>query len=210
MDIYARDYISPRQRPLTADEKLTRGIAYGLKTGESGAIRTASVEMALLLAGTGNHILVPVPDSSGDTLANLKLCQAIHALLGDGKAPIADMLRRHAPVVSQCSLRRLGKKLSYSVEQHRMYADPEFCKMLAARCDRDNATLAYVDNVLTTGSTIRACLAAAGIGGDALVFAKSVEIKKPTTGNGGERENYRNADTGQEEGVFEDIQSFCK
>lgn len=196
MEICARDYISPRQRPLTAAEKLTRSIAYDLKTGEGEAVKTAAAEMAALIAGRVNVILVPVPDSRGDTGANMRLCRGISEMLGKEKVSIIDLLKRSAPVVSQCMQRRQGKKISYSVEQHGICADAVFCKMLAAMCNEDGTTLVYVDNVLSTGSTVRACIAATGIPGDALVFAKIVEIKKPTTCNGGKDEDFRMSDTG--------------
>ena len=173
--MHARDYVSPRQRKLTEDEKETRNIAYGLKTGEIEAVKTAAAEMAALIAGRENVILIPVPDSKGDTGANMKLCRGICDVLGEGRASIIDILKRSEPVASQCMLRRQGKTVRYTVAQHKIYADIVFCKMLSAMCIEDGATLAYVDNVLTTGSTINACISATCIGGDALVFARAFE-----------------------------------
>lgn len=178
MNFYARDYVSPRQRKLTSEEKKTREISYGLKIGESEAVRIASGEMSALITKWKNIILIPVPDSKGNTFANLKLCDAISNRIGRVKTIVADMLKRREPVISQCLLRRRGKKISYSTAQHKMTADVVFCKMLAGMCDGGSYKVAYVDNVLTTGSTVNACMATTGISGDALIFSKTIKINR--------------------------------
>ena len=59
----ARLYVSPRTRPLTAEEQEVRRIAYALKTAEPEAVAIAAREMARLIDGA--CWLVPVPTSRG-------------------------------------------------------------------------------------------------------------------------------------------------
>ena len=47
----ARLYVSPRTRPLTAEEQETRRTAYALKTADPEALAVAAVEMARLIDG---------------------------------------------------------------------------------------------------------------------------------------------------------------
>ena len=59
----ARLYVSPRTRPLTAEEQEVRRIAYALKVAEPAAVEVAARELARLIDGP--CWLVPVPTSRG-------------------------------------------------------------------------------------------------------------------------------------------------
>ena len=80
----ARLYVSPRTRILAQDELETRALSYLLKDTicpEVG-IAIAAREMAALIQGPCT--LVPVPSHTGDTSANIRLCQAIAAQVEGG------------------------------------------------------------------------------------------------------------------------------
>ena len=61
--LVARRYVSPRTRPLNAEEQETRRLAYALKTADPEAVQIAAVDMARLIDGP--CWLVPVPTSRG-------------------------------------------------------------------------------------------------------------------------------------------------
>ncbi len=152
----ARRYVSPRTRPLTAEEQETRRLAYALKTADADAIRTAAPEMARLIDGP--CWLVPVPTSKGSIAPNLALALEI-AKHAPG-ARVAMQLHRTAPVESSC-------------ERHRRTARP--IPVEAHGFTRRGAPLAarplyFVDNVTTSGNTLKAARRTFGFG-DGLVFA---------------------------------------
>ena len=158
----ARRYYSPRARPLTPDEAATRAIAYALKDPRRfpEAVEIAADEMALLLRDEPRATLVPIPTSAGDTGPNRLLAAAIAQRM-HGRGRVTESLERVRPVESSCARRRRG--LAGLTE-----ADHDFRRrgpMLPA-----DVPVYLVDNVTTTGATLRAARAALHFG-DALVFA---------------------------------------
>ena len=73
---YATRYVSPRSRPLAADEKLVRKVAYNLKIPTPAAIAVAAPLMAALLEREPCW-LIPIPSSSAGTEANMPPCSAL-------------------------------------------------------------------------------------------------------------------------------------
>jgi hypothetical protein len=149
---YATRYVSPRSRPLTEGEKLIRQVAYDLKIPTPAAIAIAAPLMAVLL-GREPCWLIPVPSSCGSTEANMELCRALQRLIPGARIVVG--IRRTGPVESSCARRRRGL-LGLSVNQH-----------LFNRCCGPLLRLPvwFVDNVVTTGATLRAAHLAFGTGG---------------------------------------------
>ena len=161
MEIHAaRLYVSPRTRTLTQDEMETRALSYLLKDAicpEVG-IDIAAREMAALI--TGPCTLIPVPNHTGDTSANRRLCQAIAAHV-EGGAKIADILTRSQEVDSSCNRHKSGRA-PLTIAEHCMCRKGK--KMVAIN------SLFFVDNTTTTGITLEACKAALGGFGRGLAF----------------------------------------
>ena len=154
---YVTRYISPRSRPLTDDEKVIRQAAYYLKIPTPDAIGFAAPLMAELLEREPCW-LIPIPSSSGSTEANLAICHAIRQL--NPAARIIIGIRRTHPVESSCFLRRQGL-LGLTVKQHGFQ---RCCGPL------HRIPVWFVDNVVTTGNTIKAAHLAFGTG-DGVVYA---------------------------------------
>lgn len=157
MVLYATRYVSPRSRPLTKDEKINRQVAYDLKIPTPAAIEVAAPLMAALLERKPCW-LIPVPSSSGGTEANMALCRALKRLILEARIVVG--IRRVHPVESSCARRRRGL-LGLSAEQH---AFKRCCGPLL------RLPVLFVDNVVTTGATLKAAHLAFGTG-DGIVFA---------------------------------------
>ncbi len=157
MVLYATRYVSPRSRPLTEDEKLIRQVAYDLKIPTPAAIAVAAPMMAALLEREPCW-LIPVPSSSGSTDANMALCRAMKCLIPEARIVVG--IRRAHPVESSCARRRRGLH-GLQVEQH---ASVRSCGPLL------RLPVWFVDNVVTTGATLRAAHLAFGTG-DGVVYA---------------------------------------
>ena len=78
----ARLYVSPRTRPLNAEEQETRRIAYALKEPTAAAVEVAAREMARLIDGP--CWLVPVPTSRGSIVSGMR--NAAQAALDHARA----------------------------------------------------------------------------------------------------------------------------
>jgi len=161
--LFVRDYVSPKERELSALERDTRAVAYGIKQrGPSGQRPRimAGRRMAKLIATVSRPVLVPVPSSSGSTVVNRLLAEEI-ARHHRG-ATVADLLARTSAVQSSRARRQRGAS-SLAPQQHRMIRtqDPP-----AGR------PVFLVDNVLTTGNTMEAARRALGGRGTPLVWAK--------------------------------------
>lgn len=155
----ARRYVSPRTRPLNQFERETRALSYMLKEADcpEAALQVAAAEMAALVWGPCN--LIPAPDHTGDTAANRRLAKAIAAHVKGG-AEVHDILTRTAPAPSACDRHRT-KGAPVSVAEHhiaRRDGKPIPCRRTF-----------IIDNVITSGNTIRACSQALGFG-TGLVF----------------------------------------
>ncbi|MBU4461144.1 MAG: hypothetical protein KJ579_11290 [Verrucomicrobia bacterium] len=170
----ARRYVSPRTRPLTDGERYTRAIAYALKEPRTypEILAVAAQELAGMVADEPRLTLVPIPTSQGDTGPNRMLANAIAARM-NGTARVVCALERTRPVESSCARRRRG--LAGLTE-----ADHSFRRigpMLTL------SAVYFIDNVTTTGATLRAARAALGFG-DALVFADAGPNHNPRKGEG--------------------------
>ena len=157
MILYARKYVSRRERPLTLADQDVRTVARSLKQAHGWAVALAAEEMANIIPVPCPHWLVPVPNSQGDLTANDKLARAIARLSG-GRVKRA--IRRTQPVESSCELRRRGFG-PLPVSEHHIERTPELLQALP---------VFFVDNVVTSGNTIRACQMALGWG-EGLVYA---------------------------------------
>ncbi len=158
----ARKYKSRRQGPLSQGEAETRRLAYAIKDPRSPArdFETAACEMAALI--TPPCWLVPIPDSTGSTRANTILAAHIarHLASAAGTAQIAKAIRRTRPIESQCSRHRRNLPATPPDEHH----------LKPALASLGHRQIYFVDNVATSGNTMRAAFAALQRGAG-LVFA---------------------------------------
>jgi hypothetical protein len=158
----ARRYKSPRQGRLSQAEAETRRLAYAIKDPRSPStdFATAAREMARLIETP--CWLVPIPASDGSTRANTILASLIarHVASAAGTAQVAQALRRTRPIESQCSRHRRNLPPT----------PPEEHYLKAALLSLGNRQVYFVDNVATSGNTMRAAYAAMRRGAG-LVFA---------------------------------------
>ncbi len=167
--IYAEKYVSPRERSLTVEEQEVRRISYALKVPTNEATGLASYALAPLVdadAPAGATIvLMPVPSSTNTLRANralaLELAQQLRRLSGRHVFIKATVGRRH-PVTSSCFRRRHGQQ-GISLEEHGMIR-------IAGPMTATNTCFYFVDNMATTGITLKACRQALGFG-DGIVYA---------------------------------------
>ncbi len=154
----ARKYPNPRNGSLSPAEAETRCLAYAIKDPRSPArdFDTAGREMARLIETP--CWLVPIPASDGSTRANTIL--AAHIARHRPGAQLAKAIRRTRPIESQCTRHRRNLPAT-PPEQHGLKAT------LWSLCHRQ---IYFVDNVATSGNTLRAAHAAMNRGAG-LVFA---------------------------------------
>jgi hypothetical protein len=146
----AAKYISPRDRPLTLEEAEIRAIAYALKHPAPEAIEIAAPVMATLIHGPCWLVLIPASDTS--LTANLALASAIAALVPGARVKLA--VARSRPVQSSTA-RRCRGEFGLTPEQHHL---------IRTAGPMTPAPVFFVDNVITTGNTVRAARAALGLG----------------------------------------------
>jgi hypothetical protein len=154
----ARKYKSLRQGHLSQAEAETRRLAYAIKDPRSPVrdFETAACEMAALIETP--CWLIPIPASNGSTRANTILASLI-ARHRPG-AQIAKAIRRTRPIESQCARHRRNLPPTPPEEHHLKAA-------IGSLCHRQ---IYFVDNVATSGNTLRAAYAALHRGAG-LVFA---------------------------------------
>ena len=107
--------------------------------------------------------LVPIPDSNGSTRANTILAAHIARHVNASAAStaqIAKAIRRTRPIESQCARHRRNLPATPPEEHH----------LRAALSTLSHRQLYFVDNVATSGNTMRAAFAALQRGAG-LVFA---------------------------------------
>ena len=146
----ARKYISPRIRPLTLEETEIRSTAYALKHADPDAIAVAAPAMAALISGP--CWLVPIPASDTSIDGNLSLARAIAELVPGARVKLA--IERSQAVPSSTNRRRHGRCGLHPDEHH----------FVRAAGPMNALPLYFVDNVITTGNTIRAARAVLGWG----------------------------------------------
>ena len=148
--MYAAKYVPIAYRTPSPEEIIVRRTAWDLKVPTAAAIRVAAPLMATLIDGA--CWLVPVPASNGSLVANLALARAIaDMVLG---ARVKCVVGRAYPVESSASRRKRGL-FGLTVEQHAIIRISGPMQLLP---------LYFVDNVITTGTTIAACRRALGWG----------------------------------------------
>lgn len=135
---------------MTEEEAQIRSIAYDLKNGSPEAIAVAAPVMAALISGP--CWLVPVPDSNCYLDANLALARAIAALVPGARVALA--LARARRVDSSTMRRRQGK---FGLEPHEHH-------FVRAGGPLNPLPIFFIDNVITTGNTIRAARQVLGRG----------------------------------------------
>jgi hypothetical protein len=167
MILAASRFVPPRLRPMTAEEKVVHRTAHDLKAFSPGAVATAAPLMAALLDPVPCW-LIPVPSSSGCIEANHALACAIRNMIYGARVVVG--IRRKHPVESSCERRRRGR-LGLSVQEHAF-----------VRCvgPMHRMPVWFVDNVVTTGNTIKAAHLAFGTG-NGLVYADASSIRSAWT-----------------------------
>ena len=149
-DTYAVKYVPIGCRTLSPEEIIARRIAQDLKIPTAAAVLIAASEMAALIDGP--CWLVPVPASTGSLVANLELARSIAELVPGARVKRA--IARAHPVESS-SLRRLRNLPGLTVHEHAIIRTASAMHPLP---------LYFVDNVITTGTTVAACRRALGWG----------------------------------------------
>jgi hypothetical protein len=164
----ARLFVQNGRRTRNTEEQTAYLRAYLLKSPACPPeiVEACAEEMAQQIAGE-DCILIPVPDSKGDTQKNLWLANRIMRNDRTGEAQVMDILTRSEPTESQCKRHRKGKapltpeELKITVKPHKPF------KLLK---------IYFVDNVTTSGATIQACHDALGFG-TGLVYAEAMRRK---------------------------------
>lgn len=161
--LFAHEYVSPRARSLTDEEKRVREVAYAIKDKNNlEAISTAAKEMADLV--NSSNILVPIPSSKGDTDATGLLAQEIANITG---AEVRDILGIKKKRESTRERAKAGKRR----------ITPDKMGLELKDGDIDARRVLFVDNVATSGASIRAAVNLIN-GGRGLVYARVPMIKK--------------------------------
>ena len=153
---YAANYVPVGWRTPNSDEIKIRRTAQELKIPTAEAIQIAAPAMAALVEGP--CWLVPVPASDGALTANLALARAIAAIVPDAR--VACAVGRANPVESSQARRSRGLS-GLTIEEHSIIRTAGPMLFLPVY---------FVDNVITTGTTVAACRRALGWG-TSLAFA---------------------------------------
>jgi hypothetical protein len=148
--MYAAKYVPIAYRTPSPEEIIARDIARDLKIPTAGAVQLAAPAMATLIDGP--CWLVPVPASNGSLAANLALARAIAELVLGARVKCA--IGRAYPVESS-TYRRMRGLRGLRVEQHAIVRSVGPIELLPVY---------FVDNIITTGTTITACRRALGWG----------------------------------------------
>jgi hypothetical protein len=148
--MHAAKYVPLGYRTLSPEEIIVRRTARELKIPTAAAVQIAAPQMAALIDGP--CWLVPVPASNGCLVANLALARAIAELVLGARVKCA--IGRSHPVQSSAS-RRMRGLFGLTVEEHAIFRASGPMQFLP---------LYFVDNVITTGTTIAACRLALGWG----------------------------------------------
>ncbi len=161
-------FVQNGTRPRNREEQTAYLRAYLLKSPACPReiVEACADEMASLIAGE-DCILIPVPDSKGDTSQNLWLANRIMRNDRTGEAQVMDILTRSEPTESQCKRHRQRKapltpeELKITVKPHKPFTLKK---------------VYFIDNVFTSGATIQACHDALGFG-TGLVYAEALRRK---------------------------------
>ena len=168
--MHAAKYVPIGYRTPSPEEIIARRTAWDLKIPTAAAIRIAAPLMAALIDGP--CWLVPVPASNGSLSANLALARAIADIVLGVRVTCA--VGRAYPVESSARLRMRGL-FGLTVEQHAIIRTSGPMQLLPVY---------FVDNVITTGTTIAACRRALGWGSGLAYADASTRPCLPRFGNG--------------------------
>ena len=149
-DKYVSKYVALGYRTPSPEEIAVRRTARHLKIPTADAIQKAAPEMAALIDGP--CWLVPVPASNGAITANFALANAIAALVAGARVKCA--VGRTNPVESS-NRRRWRGLLGLTVAEH---------AIIRTVGPLEPLPVYFIDNVITTGTTIEACRCALGWG----------------------------------------------
>ena len=149
-DNYVAKYVPLRYRTPSPDEINIRRTAHDLKIPTDAPIQNAAPAMAALIDGP--CWLIPVPASDGKLTANLALARAIAEIVVGARLKCA-VGRAHPVAPSHTRLLRGLPRLT--VDQHAIVCTAGFMQPWPVY---------FVDNVITTGTTIAACRRALGWG----------------------------------------------
>lgn len=164
-ETYATKYVSLGYRTPSPDEIKARRTARDLKIPTDEAIQIAAPAMAALIDGP--CWLVPVPASNGSVTANLALAQAIAKMVPGARVKCA--IGRPSAVDSSHN-RRLHGLPRLTIEEHAIIRTAGPMQILPVY---------FVDNVITTGTTIAACRRALGWGSGLAYAAASKSPQRP-------------------------------
>ena len=162
-DNYVAKYVPLRYRTASPDEINTRRTAHDLKIPTDAAIQIAAPAMAALIDGP--CWLIPVPASDGKLTANLALARAIAEIVAGARVKCA-VGRVHPVDPSHTRLLRGLPRLT--VDQHAIVRTAGFMQPWPVY---------FVDNVITTGTTVAACRRALGWG-TGLAYADASKLHK--------------------------------
>lgn len=166
-EIYVSKYVSLGYRTPNSDEINTRRTARDLKIPTDEAIQIAAPAMAALIDGP--CWLVPVPASDGSLTANLTLAHAIAKKVPGSHVKCAV---GRACAVGSSHNRRLHGLPRLTIAQH---------AIIRTAGPMEPLPVYFVDNVITTGTTLAACRRALGWGtGLAYADASKLHPAKPT------------------------------
>jgi len=154
--LYVTKYVPVGLRPLSPDETKARHTARALKIPTWRAIQIAAPQMAALIDGP--CWLVPVPASNCNLVANLQLARAIAGILPEARVKCA--VGRVRPIGTSHT-RRVQGLPRWRIEAHGIIRTVAPIPLVP---------VFFVDNVITTGTTIAACRRALGWG-TGLVYA---------------------------------------
>lgn len=153
---YVSKYVVFGSRIPSPDEMLVRRIARELKIPTRDAIELAAPAMAALIDGP--CWLIPVPASNGTLTPNLTLANAIATFVMGARVKCA--VARSHPVESSHEHRKRGLP-GLTIDEH---------AIVRVAAPMELLPVFFVDNVITTGTTIAACRRALGWG-TGLVYA---------------------------------------
>lgn len=151
---------------------LARVIANRIKnSADDEALQAAAEEMAELIPDMA--VLVPAPSSTGRNKAMVVLAEYIAQIVPDAR--VVEAVERTKVMPSKVLLRRAGKPLPSFEDQ--------VASMRLAKRLRQDWDVWIVDNVVTTGETIRAMEEVIGEKVHAIVYADATRHKRPKSEN---------------------------